>query len=274
MGAPMNQHLIARRAPFPPGHTAITAIGETGYDTGIAFGILRLQAGERFERTLAHETAALLLDGRLSVRAGDARAEAVRFSVFDDAPAALHAPRGTAISLEAVTACELALLEVENDRSFEPRIFDRASMVQNEHRGRGSLDDAAHRIVRTLFDTRNRAEANLVLGEVVTLPDRWSSYPPHHHPQPELYHYRFAHPAGFGFSEVGEDVARLHHGCTLKIPPGADHAQVAAPGYAMYHLWAIRHLPGDPYITPEFTPAHRWLLEPGVDVWRPKEERV
>jgi 5-deoxy-glucuronate isomerase len=268
----MHHHVIGQKAPFPSGFTPITRIGEATRDTGISFGILRLAAGERFERRLDRETAVLLMDGSIRATVGAAAAEAARASLFDEAPTALHAPRGFDVSVVAATACELALLEVENDRSFGPRIFDRHSMVQNEHRGKGTLDDASYRIVRTIFDTRNRPEANLVLGEVITLPGRWSSYPPHHHPQPEIYHYRFAHPAGFGFSEVGEDVARTRHGDTLVIPPGADHAQVAAPGYPMYYLWAIRHLPGNPYVTPEFTQAHRWLLEPGVAVWRPQED--
>ena len=38
----------------------------------------------------------------------------------------------------------------------------------------------------------------MVLGEVVNLPGKWSSYPPHHHPQPECYFYRFDKPMGFG----------------------------------------------------------------------------
>jgi len=126
--------------------------------------------------------------------------------------------------------------------------------------------------VRTIFDFRNRPQARLVLGEVVTLPGRWSSYPPHHHPQPEIYHYRFSQPSGFGFSEAGGGVVRVRHGDTLKIPPGADHAQVAAPGYPMYYLWVIRHLDGNPYRKPEFTESHRWLLDPGVKAWRPKED--
>ena len=272
MAAPMSHHLLHQSLPIERGQSWITRIGERGYDTGIGFAILRLGARERFARRPDRETALLLMQGRASFVVGGNAAEVARSSLFDETPTALHAPRGVELSVAATTDCELALLEVENERSFEPRIFERTSMAQNEHRGKGELHDASYRIVRTIFDTRNRPEANLVLGEVITLPGRWSSYPPHHHPQPEIYHYRFAHPSGFGFSEVGEDVVRLRHGDTLKIAPGADHAQVAAPGYAMYYLWVIRHLPGNPYTTPEFTEAHRWLLQPGVAIWKPQEE--
>ncbi len=47
---------------------------------------------------------------------------------------------------------------------------------------------------------------------------------------------------------------------TLKILEGRDHSQCAAPGYAMWYLWAIRHLPGKPYTVPEFTAEHRWMM--------------
>ena len=59
-----------------------------------------------------------------------------------------------------------------------------------------------------------------MLGEVVTLPGGWSSYPPHHHPQPEIYHYRFTHPQGFGHAELGDDVFKVRHYDTIRILAG------------------------------------------------------
>jgi 5-deoxy-glucuronate isomerase len=109
----------------------------------------------------------------------------------------------------------------------------------------------------------------LVLGEVVTLPGGWSSYPPHHHPQPEIYHYRFTHPQGYGHAELGERVVKVHQFDTVKIPAGKDHAQCAAPGYGMYYSWVIRHLPQAPYTVPEFADEHRWTMEPGAPYWQP-----
>ena len=102
-----------------------------------------------------------------------------------------------------------------------------------------------------------------MLGEVVTLPGGWSSYPPHHHPQPEIYHYRFTHPQGFGHAEHGDDVFKVRQYDTIRIQAGNDHAQVAAPGYGMYYAWVIRHLPGQPYDVPEFTAEHAWTMKPG-----------
>ena len=48
------------------------------------------------------------------------------------------------------------------------------------------MREASTRIVRTIFDLSNATDAKLVLGEVISYPGKWSSYPPHHHPQPEV----------------------------------------------------------------------------------------
>ena len=103
------------------------------------------------------------------------------------------------------------------------------------------------------------------------MPGGWSSYPPHHHPQPEIYHYRFTHPQGFGHAELGEQVFKVRQYDTIKILAGNDHAQCAAPGYGMYYSWVIRHLPGKPYTVPEFTADHAWTMTPGASYWQPSK---
>jgi 5-deoxy-glucuronate isomerase len=228
-------------------------------DAGISFAILRLRAGERHARASALESALLLLAGELELAAPGVAHVARRGSLFDEDATVLQLAAGAELRLAARSDCELALLEVANERRFPARLRLPAE-VAHEHRGRGQLDDAAHRIVKTIFDGRSCPESNLVLGEVLTLPGRWSSYPPHHHPQPEIYHYRFSDPRGYGHGELGDEVLKVRDGDTLRIAGGRDHAQVAAPGYGMYYLWAIRHLPGQPYTTPEVSPDHRWLL--------------
>jgi len=258
----MPPELIRQQGDFAAdGYSAITRIGEARADTGIEFGILRLRAGQALAAEAVREGALLLLDGalRFQLPGGSRRAE--RRSLFDEQPAALHYPMGFALSLQAERDTELAYFGVENEARFEPRLFDARNMLDCEQRDQGRWDDAAHRIVRTIFDIRNRPQARLVLGEVVNFPGRWSSYPPHHHPQPEIYHYRFDHPQGYGHAELGEQVFKVRHNDSLKILDLKDHAQVAAPGYGMYYIWAIRHLPGQPYTVPEFTAAHRWLLD-------------
>lgn len=262
-------HHLAWDGATGPGRTAIARRGGTP-DTGMDFDLARLAPGETVDETVALETAWLLLDGAADLGLGDGPlAPAARASMADDAPVCLHLPAGGRVRIVARTACEFAVFATDNDRTFAPMRLDGDRLACDEDRDRGRWHDAAWRIVRTIFDARNRPDANLVLGEVVTLPGRWSSYPPHHHPQPEIYHYRFPDRRGYGHAELGDAVVKVRHGDTTLIVDANDHSQVAAPGYAMCYVWAIRHLPGAPYTVPEFTLEHRWLLDPDACVWAP-----
>ncbi len=265
MSTLINRH----RGGFPRGFTAITTAGEAVADTGISMGVLRLAAGETHAATLAGETAFLLMEGCVAGQAGGQAFELSRASLFDESPACVHAPDGTPIEIRAVTDAEFTVYACDNPATFMTRVF-RPGDVADERRGEGQVGGRCLRLVRTIFDGRNSPpEVRLVLGEVVTLPGGWSSYPPHHHPQPEIYHYRFTHPQGFGHAEHGEDVFKVRPYDTIKIMAGNDHAQCAAPGYGMYYAWVIRHLPGQPYTVPEFTAEHAWTMKPGASYWEP-----
>jgi len=267
----MSIHITEHRSGFGLGETVVTRIGEAEDDTGIAFSVLKLKVGETVTVTPKGETAWLLMSGTLSVAVADQRARFTRASLFDESASCVHVAVGQTVTLAAETATELTVYATANTKRFAPRLFT-PEQVPNEHRGKGSLGDACYRYVRTIFDGRNSDPAvELVLGEVITFPGRWSSYPPHHHPQPEIYHYRFTAPQGYGHGESGEHVALIRNNDTLKIFDGNDHSQCAAPGYGMYYSWVIRHLPGNPYTIPEFAPEHRWANDPAATYWTPSD---
>ena len=98
-------------------------------------------------------------------------------------------------------------------------------------------------------------------------PGKWSGFPSHSHAQPEIYFYKFYPQNGFGLLRLGEEGVLLEHNDTVLIEPNKVHPQVAAPGYAMYYLWVIRHLEGNPYIKPDFDPQHLWVEQPGAKYW-------
>jgi 5-deoxy-D-glucuronate isomerase len=252
---------------FKRGYTPIVGIDSA---IGIGFGILKLKSGESKDLTSERETACLLMSGRLTFRYGGKVYAASRRSIFDEDPIAIHFARSVDMTVSANSACELAIFRVKNDKRFPAVVFDSRNMVSSERRGKGILEDTSYRIVRTIFDLTNRPESNMVLGEDINFQGRWSSYPPHHHPQPEIYHYRFTDPRGYGHAEMGDDVFKIRNYDTLKITGRRDHAQVAAPGYGMYYIWAIRHLGGHPYRVPDFTEDHRWTIDPKANFWRPK----
>ncbi len=264
-------HITTHRGGFAPGFTAITRAADPAHGTGLGRGVLRLGAGEAWSAPVVRETAWLLMSGEVRARGGDREAVLSRASLFDESASCLHVAAGTPVSLVAGTDCELTVYDTANVRDFAPRVF-RPAEVPNEHRGKGQVRDRSLRFVRTIFDTRNSPPAvELVLGEVVTFPGGWSSYPPHHHPQPEIYHYRFTAPQGYGHAELGDAVVKVREYDTLCIPAGFDHAQCAAPGYGMYYSWVIRHLPDRPYTVPEFTAEHAWTMRPDAQFWWPAE---
>ncbi len=266
----MTLHITRHRAGFAPGFTEIASPDERDHPTGIGLGVLTLGAGETRSETCATETAFLLMSGRANLSFGNRQIEVARASLFDEGPACVHLPGSSELRITAHAPSEFTVYRSANRKPFAPSAHLPGD-VADEHRGLGQVGNACLRLVRTIFDRSNAdANAELVLGEVVTLPGRWSSYPPHHHPQPEIYHYRFTHPQGYGHAELGEHVLKVRNFDTVKILAGDDHAQCAAPGYAMYYAWVIRHLPANPYTVPEFTAEHRWTMDKAAAIWRPK----
>jgi 5-deoxy-glucuronate isomerase len=254
---------------FDSGVTPLIAAGRGPIDVGFDFGIHVQPEGDVHEETTGQEVAWVLLDGAATVTCGGTQHDLERRSLFDAAPAVVHAAAGTQLHVAARSArVEWAVARVANPAAFAPRVF-LPDQVEIERRGAELAQGACARTVRLVFDARTRPVSALVVGEVVTDAGRWSSYPPHAHPQPELYHYRFTPETGYGHGECGDAVYRIASGDTLCIPGGATHAQVAAAGYGMYYLWIVRHLPGSPYTGFEYDPRHAWLLDPAQQGWKP-----
>lgn len=268
----MTLHITQHRDGFDVGLTPITGFDEKEDNTGIALSVLKMPAGSVHTETVRHETAWLLMDGRVTVKVDGKTALLERKSLFDESASCIHVAAGETVSLTPHSDTEFTVYATKNKNAFKPRLYQPAD-VPNEHRGAGQVGGACLRFVRTIFDGMNADKnAELVLGEVVTMPGRWSSYPPHHHAQPEIYHYRFTKPQGFGHAELGETVLKVRHNDTVKILDGVDHPQCAAPGYGMYYSWVIRHLPGNPYTIPAFTEDHKWTMEKAAQMWHPAEK--
>lgn len=225
--------------------------------------VKRLAAGEsvRIEDS-RNETAVLLLGGAVEFSWRDRREVGKRADPFEKKPYCLHVCRQTPISVTAQTDSEILIQQTDNDTEFEPVFYTPETCLYQEF-GKGQWGGAGHRIVSTMFDPDNAPYSNMVMGEVFNQPGKWSSYPPHHHPQPEVYYYRFDKPQGFGACFNGENVYKSTDGSACYIEPGDNHQQVTAPGYEMYYVWMIRHIDGDPWYktTRLYEDCHTWLLD-------------
>jgi len=267
-----NPAVVKSNGNFLSGYQPITAIDESTLDTGIEFGILKILPHEVFETVSPFESLWLLFSGSVFTEFDGGQWSAKRESLFDEGPSCLHLSKGRKIKIKAGDGpVEIGVVKTRNDQNFSHRIFSPKDM-KVEYRGEGLAQGACLREVRQIFDKSTRPESNLVLGEVVNYPGRWSSYPPHHHPQPEIYHYRFTADQGYGHAELGDEVYKIQNRDTVKILNNVDHGQVSAPGYGMYYLWMIRHLPQNPYCGFEFTEEHKWILDPENQGWKPRND--
>ncbi len=260
---------IRQEGEFPFGYTSITGVGGPVAEMRMDFGILRLRDGESYAEHAARERAFLLIGGRVLFEAdglvGGSPLEAARASMLEQPPAVLHVPPGARVRISAEGGgAELSVHGAESTppARFPPRLI-RPEEVRVQRLAAVRFAGSTERILRTALDGEADPHAGLALGEVITPPGRWSSYPPHHHPHPEIYHYRFFPPNGFGFAGEGERVYRVGHRDTAAIFPNRAHPQAAAPGYTMLTIWAIPHLAGDRFRAGSriFLPEHAWVLE-------------
>jgi len=246
--------------PITSGYNAYLTPGRD-FGTGMDVGLLVLEAGQRHAfHEPGKELAALLLSGAVAFEWDDRNAPARRGDCFRERAWCLHMCRDTALVITASARAELYIQAVENPNVFDSRLYAPPDIMIQHAGGSGELGGCMEREIRTVFDYESAPWSHMVLGEVLNLPGKWSSYPPHHHPQPEVYFHRFDRPQAFGASFIGGEVYTSRHNGLSVITSGS-HPQAAAPGYAMCYVWGIRHLPGDPWRKTRIDdPEHAWLL--------------
>ncbi len=260
--------VVKKEKPFGWGYTAITAMEGEHSEMLLDFGVLRLKAKEQVICSLDLERAWMLLKGSVEFKYPGGVFAGERRSCIDETPIVLHAPHSVEVTITAHTESELVVERCRNPQTFAVKFYDKGD-VKTEIFGAGVLQETSNRTVRTVFDGESAPYSNMVMGEVINHPGRWSSYPPHDHPHPEIYHYRFFPSQGFGLSVLDEQAYVVHDGDTSLIQPNTTHSQSAAPGYAMYYVWMIPHLPNEKWLptTRYYRKEHTWLLAKDVKVW-------
>lgn len=259
--------MLVKHVTWKAGYNEITAMDEKENNTLMDFGVLLLEK-DRVETDIENkERAFLLVRGEVKFEWAGSTATVKRESSLDENPCCLHVPSGVEVKITGIgEISEVCVTKTDNEQNFSSKLYKNTDCI-SENRGEGTMKEASTRIVRTVFDKSNAPLSNLVLGEVVDYPGKWSSYPPHHHPQPEIYYYRFYPENGYGFAQLGDNVVKVRNNDAVKILNDVSHPQVAAPGYAMYYVWVIRHLDGNPYIMPIFEAEHLWVTEKNAKIW-------
>lgn len=252
--------MILRGKEFKRGYERL--VEEENKDIKMDFGMLTLAKGDLFVFTEAKECIFTLLSGEVNFKYDGKSEDALRNSCFHENPIVLHVPQNTKVEITALSEkAEVIVQATKNEKSFESKLYRTEDLLcPTEMRGEGSMNEASTRIVRTFFDRSTCPETNFFIGEVVSFPGKWSSYPPHAHVEPEIYFYRFLPDNGYGFAEMGDDAYKVRNNDLTGMPGNVTHSQSTAPGYAEYYLWVIR-LQDDENMVTNVVKEHAWVAE-------------
>lgn len=244
---------------FENGMKILSQAGDESNDMMMNINVYRLRAGEsRCFCYPGEEMAVLLVLGNVTFTWQGREEIGLRHSFIEEGPYCLHTPQGMEVKVTALADSEILVQRTENFADFSP-IFYRPEDCRDDIFGLDVYDNKMKRTVRTVFDYKNAPYSNMVNGEVVNHQGGWSSYTPHHHPQPEVYYYRYERPEGFGACFIGDRAYKIMDGAVAAIPCGQTHPQVTAPAFPMYYCWMIRHLPGNPWTDRVVDPRYSWI---------------
>jgi 5-deoxy-glucuronate isomerase len=205
-----------------------------------------------------------------------------RASVFHGPTDTLYLPTGTSAVITGTG--RVAVAEAPTERTF-PVAYIPASDVPVELRGAGRSSRQVHN-----FGTPATLAADrLIVCEVITPAENWSSYPPHKHDESipgkeahleEIYYFETAVTRGaeapvtaqsFGYmrtyaSEAGpiDILDEVHTGDIALVPHGWHGPCVAAPGYDLYYLNVMAGPDPDRVWNISDDPAHAWIRDTWV----------
>lgn len=233
--------------------------GDPENDMMMNITVYRMNAGQTRDFFCEREEmAVLLVQGDVIFSWEEHTQHGHRDHFVEEPPYCLHTSRGIPVRVQAVQDSEILVQSTKNEKVF-PSIFYRPQDCRDDIFGLDVYDNKMKRTVRTVFDYQNAPYSNMVCGEVVNHQGGWSSYTPHHHPQPEVYYYRYERPEGFGACFIGDSAYKITDGAVAAIPGGKTHPQVTAPAFPMYYCWMIRHLPGNPWKDRIVDERYSWI---------------
>jgi 5-deoxy-glucuronate isomerase len=255
--------MILRSNDFKKGYRKVVV--EENENIKMDFGLLGLEKGESYKFNEAKECIFTLIKGEVLFKYEGKEEKALRNSCFHENPTVLHVPENTEVDVVCISdKIEMLVQSTKNPKKFAAKLYREEDLLcPTEMRGAGMMNEASTRIVRTFFDRSTCPETNFYIGEVVSYPGKWSSYPPHQHTEPEIYFYKFLPENGYGFAEMGDEVNKVKNNDLTGMPANVTHSQSTAPGYAEYYLWVIR-LRDDEAMVTNVVEEHKWVAEDGA----------
>lgn len=251
------------------GYTRLVGPGQADLQY-LEVGLLRLQAGQVYEETTAGQEVALtLLSGACDIRAGSQHwPDLHRRDPFRDweRPTTAYVPIQTPLRVEARSELEIAVSKALTDFQGQPGLI-RPEEVRNRVVGRGQpWQWEIHFCL-----PRDYPSGRLFVGEDLSLPGNWCSYPPHKHDQDrppdeanmeEVFFYKLDPRQGFGLQRVYTADGSFDRAYVVKendcvALPWGHHPAVAAGGYRLFFVWSMARSaqPGGVVTDPE----HAWL---------------
>ncbi|WP_300692964.1 5-deoxy-glucuronate isomerase, partial [uncultured Oscillibacter sp.] len=170
-----------KNAELKQGYNPYIDMSADDMGTQMDVGLLVMEPGDAFTFEEAEkEIAVLLFAGTVTYQWAGKTVEAKRPDCFHHEAYCLLAGRGEKIVLTAKAHSELYIQKTLNEKPFEAVMYT-PDTVQTQHAGcNGELLGCMEREIKTFFDHDNAPFSNMVLGEVLNHPGKWSSYPPHH----------------------------------------------------------------------------------------------
>ncbi|MCG1011921.1 5-deoxy-glucuronate isomerase [Tepidanaerobacter sp. GT38] len=255
-----------------------TQIVKAGKDLNFCgFGLLKLKANETHElKTEDEEAVLVILSGKCHVTVNGQKFTDLgeRKDVFSGNPTSVYIPIHSSFKVEETQGLDLevAVVSAKAEKKFEPFVVRPEEVVCNH---RGILN--YQRDVRDIIvDNAEGKVHRIVVGETISYPGQWSSYPSHKHDKhnppyeanlEEVYYFKVKPEGGFGVQVMYNDDLTLREAYMIKdgdtvILPEGYHPVAAAPGFQVYYLWVMAGGYGRKLI-PNDDPNLLWLHNVG-----------
>lgn len=151
-----------------------------GKDAMMDVALLVMEDGDTYSFNEAEkELACLVFDGKCTFEWEGQSYDVDRPNPFDYNPSCLHVCKGVEVKITAHGICNIYVQKTLNEKTFPSKMYKPEDTDTWARGNQGELMGCIKRDVRTCFDLDNAPYSNMVLGEVVNLPGKWSSYPPH-----------------------------------------------------------------------------------------------